>query len=260
MFANNLPLHVRQFGYWLCVAIVVVVLKQFYSAATAAQLQWQLYPLVIVLETFSDLLFEPTANAEWLDPVHHISIVKACAGINFLIISLLGYCWLWRHRPMPVWVLMRALVLAWLTTLVANSLRILLCIYLQAPLATLIGSTEATSHRFIGIAVYFSCLWIQLSAFGGQRFRQMAITATLIYLSVTVLIPVFRACLLGSVLPSVHHLFWVIGIPGFVLVISLLPKISINAIVIRGLKPSQNRDRAVGRISVASSAKIRPIG
>jgi exosortase K len=110
MFADNLPLRARQLGYWLCVAIMVAALKQFYSAATAAQLQWQLYPLVMVLEALSDLLFEPTANAEWLDPVHHISIVKACAGINFLIISLLGYCWLWRNQPMPVWVLMRALV------------------------------------------------------------------------------------------------------------------------------------------------------
>ena len=218
MFANNLPLGAKQLGYWLCVAIMVVLLKQFYSAATAAQLQWQLYPLVIVLESLSDLLFEPTANAEWLDPIHHISIVKACAGINFLIISLLGYCWLWRDRPMPVWVLMRALVLAWLTALLANSLRILLCIYAQAPLATLIGSTEAASHRFIGIGVYFSCLWIQLSAFGVQRFGQMAVTTTLIYLGVTVLIPVFRACLLGSALPSAQHLFWVIGFPVFILI------------------------------------------
>ena len=218
MFANNLPLGAKQLGYWLCVAIMVVLLKQFYSAATAAQLQWQLYPLVIVLENLSDLLFEPTANAEWLDPIHHISIVKACAGINFLIISLLGYCWLWRDRPMPLWVLMRALVLAWLTALLANSLRILLCIYAQAPLATLIGSTEAASHRFIGIGVYFSCLWIQLSAFGVQRFGQMAVTATLIYLSVTVLIPVFRSCVLGIALPNVQHLFWAIGIPVFMLI------------------------------------------
>lgn len=218
MFANNLPLRVKQLGYWLCVAIMVVALKQFYSEATSAQLQWQLYPLVITLETFSDLLFEPTANAEWLDPIHHISIVKACAGINFLIISLLGYCWLWRDRPMPLWVLMRALVLAWLTALMANSLRILLCIYTQAPLATLIGSTEAASHRFIGIAVYFSCLSIQLSAFSVQSFRQMAVTAALIYLSVTVLIPVFRACILGIALPSMQHLFWVIGFPVFMLV------------------------------------------
>ncbi|PPD32384.1 MAG: exosortase K [Methylomonas sp.] len=218
MFANNLPLRAKQLGYWLCVAIMLVALKQFYSAATAAQLQWQLYPLVITLEALSDLLFEPTANGEWLDPIHHISLVKACAGINFLIISLLGYCWLWRDRPMPLWVLMRALVLAWLTALLANSLRILLCIYAQAPLAMLISSTEAASHRLIGIAVYFSCLWIQLSAFDVQRFRQMAVTAALIYLSVTVLMPVFRAYLLGSALPNVQHLFWVIGFPVFVLV------------------------------------------
>ena len=226
MFVNNLPLPIKQLGYWLCVAIMVVALKQFYSAATAAQLQWQLYPLVIVLEALSDLLFEPTANGEWLDPIHHISIVKACAGINFLIISLLGYCWLWRDRPMPLWVLIRALVLAWLTALLANSLRILLCIYAQAPLAILIGSTEATSHRLIGIAVYFSCLWIQLSALGVQRFRQMAVVAALIYLGVSLLIPVFRACLLGSALPSLQHVFWVIGIPVFVQIICLLPKIS----------------------------------
>jgi hypothetical protein len=46
----------------------------------------------------------------------------------------------------------------------------------------------------------------------------MAVTTTLIYLGVTVLIPVFRACLLGSALPNVQHLYWVIGFPVFMLI------------------------------------------
>ncbi|GAB6142026.1 hypothetical protein JCM14076_27550 [Methylosoma difficile] len=206
-------------AYWSVAALLTLALKQGYSAASAAQLQWQLYPLVVLLELFSHLSFE-AAGGEWRDDFHRVSIVKSCAGINFLIVSLLGYWWLWRDRPFGVRSVLYACTCAWLTALLANTLRILLSIYGQDALSTTFGLTEPESHRLIGIAVYFFCIWAQLSAFRWRRFRQTASIATLIYLTVTLLIPVLRALVLGRQLPDWPHIAWVLGLPLLTLLIS----------------------------------------
>lgn len=211
--------------YWLCAAILVLTLKQFYSQASAAQLQWLLYPLVLLLEAFSDLRFELDANYQWQDDLHGISIVKSCAGINFLIMSLLAYCWQWRNQGLTLRLLLRALLSAWLTALLANTTRILLCIYFQKPLAFHAAISAADSHRLIGIAVYFLCLWAQLSAFRLRNIKQMAVTALPLYLAVTVLVPLVRARVLGLAAPDNHHMIWVTSIP---IVLTLLSRVSLT--------------------------------
>ncbi|MCK9608404.1 MAG: exosortase K [Methylomonas sp.] len=211
--------------YWLCAAILALTLKQFYSAASAAQLQWLLYPLVLLLEAFSDLDFELDANYLWQDKLHRISIVKSCAGMNFLIMSLLAYFWQWRNKPFAMRLVLRVLLSAWLTALLANSARILLCIYCQEPLAFHTAISAADSHRLIGIAGYFLCLWAQLSAFRCRNFRLVATTALPLYLTIAVLVPLVRAWVLGLATPDIHHLLWVTGIP---IVLTLISRISIT--------------------------------
>jgi exosortase K len=213
MFANKLAFDSRQVLYWLPVLVLVLSLKQFYSAASAALLQWQLYPLVVALEVLTELRFEQNADSDWIDAWHRVSIVKPCAGINFLIISLLGYWWLWRYRPFRPRSIFLAFASAWFTALFANVLRIVLCLYGQAPLAALIGVAEADSHRLIGIAVYFLTLWLQLARFSRKNFRQTAAVAAVLYLSVAVLMPVFRAWLFDLQQPGWDHLIWAMAIP-----------------------------------------------
>lgn len=203
----------RRAFYWTLALVVSLVLKQFYSAASAAQLQWQLYPLAAVLELFTELRFEKSDDYTWYDALHQVSIVKACAGINFLIISLLGYWWLWRDEPLRPHRAVLAFGLAWITALSANVLRIVLCLYCQAPLADLIGLPEADSHRLIGIAVYFLTLWLQLARFSWRNFGQVAAATVVIYLGVAVFMPLLRAWLLGLEQPGWHYLAWTIGLP-----------------------------------------------
>lgn len=199
--------------YWLPALILALALKQFYSAASAALLQWQLYPLVVALELVTELRFEQSADSGWFDALHQVSIVKPCAGINFLIISLLGYWWLWHDKALrPYWIVV-AFGLAWFTALSANVLRIVFCLYGQLPLAALIGVAEAESHRLIGIAVYFLTLWLQLAKFNRKNLRPTATVAVAMYLSMAVLIPMSRAWLLDLEQPGWNYLAWAMGMP-----------------------------------------------
>lgn len=195
------------------IAILVFALKQFYSAASADQLQWMLRPLVSLLELFSDLSFEPTAENEWLDTNRRISIVKSCAGVNFFIISLLGYLWQRRGCRRRLRILILALTSAWLTALLANTLRILLSVCWEDSMAAGLGLSEEDCHRAIGIAVYFSCLWTQLACYRLEGFSRTLITASVCYLSITLLIPLLRTWLLGLEPVSLQHIVWVAGIP-----------------------------------------------
>ncbi|MGR8930129.1 MAG: exosortase K [Gammaproteobacteria bacterium] len=199
-------------GRYLLMFGLAFVLKQFYSSASAAQLQWILYPLVILLEVFSDLHFEPTPSNGWLDSEHQVSIVKACAGMNFMIISLLAFLWK-RNQPPSIQQLVYAFLSAWPTALCANTLRILICVYGQSELANLAGLSEDDTHRLIGIAVYFVCLWAQLSAFRLHNFRCTGFRALVLYLGITLLIPALRAWLTGAELPPLNYTIWVVGGP-----------------------------------------------
>jgi exosortase K len=192
---------------------LAIALKQFYSVADASQLQWMLWPLARLLEGCSALSFQPLPAGLWLDAAHGISLVKACAGVNFLIISLLGYVWRWRRAARPWAVLPKSLAAAWLTALLANALRILGSVYGGEAWLAGCGLSPAASHRLIGIAVYFPCLWAQLAGFRWQELRRAAAAAAFWYCAVALLLPLARAWALGLGGIGWEHSAWVAGIP-----------------------------------------------
>jgi hypothetical protein len=102
-------------------------------------------------------------------------------------------------------------VAAWLTTLAANALRILLVVYGQEDFSQLTGLSGADSHRLLGIGVYFLCLWAQLSH-PGRVFPALLIAAVL-YLGVNLLLPAIRAGLLGLAPLDRNHILWTAGLP-----------------------------------------------
>lgn len=213
MSAINRRQAIGRFAYWVSIAVGVTALKQFYSTASADQLQWMLRPLVLLLELLSDLSLEPTPSHAWLDASHRISIVKSCAGVNFFIISLLGYLWQRRNNPCRLHLFFRALASAWLTALAANTLRILISVYGEDWLVLCFGLTETECHRLIGIAVYFLCLWLQLACYRQQGFSRSAITALTWYLSIVLLIPLVRGWLFNLEPLSWRYAAWVVSVP-----------------------------------------------
>ncbi|WP_020158893.1 exosortase K [Methylobacter marinus] len=194
-------------------ALMVIGIKHYYSVANADELQWLLYPLVLLLELLSPLSFEPLANGEWLDREHHIRIVKACAGGNFFIISLLGCLWLLPDRLHPLGRIVSALLAAWLTTLCANSLRIVFSVYAGDALSDALSLSAEDSHRLIGILSYFLSICLQLSLDRHRDWYASMVIAALLYLTVTLLMPLLRGWVDGRNTLNLSYLIWITGIP-----------------------------------------------
>jgi exosortase K len=197
--------------HWTLLGLAVLALKQGYALAGAGQLQWLLAPLAGTLNLVGGLAFAPLPDGTWLDAGQRVLLVKACAGGNFLLTAWLAWVWRWRERAAPLATVLNAAAAAWVTALVANALRILLAVHAQDGLARLGGLTPAESHRLIGIAVYFLCLWVLLARPGRVHGALMA--AGGLYLGVNLMLPILRAWWLG--LPAIDpgHLAWTAGVP-----------------------------------------------
>lgn len=213
MFNGKLKMLNHSAVNWGLTAVLVFGIKHYYSQASTDELQWLLYPLVLLLELVSPLSFEPLANGEWLDMRHHIRIVKACAGGNFFIISLLGYLWLLPDRLHPLSRIVSALPAAWLTTLCANSLRIVLSVYAGDALSDALRLSAADSHRLIGILSYFPSICLQLSLDRRREWYASMVIAALLYLTVTLLMPLLRGWVDGRNTLNLAYLIWITGIP-----------------------------------------------
>lgn len=197
--------------HWGVALLAVLLLKQVYALATTDQLAWMLGPLVALLETVGGLSFQPLPNGEWLDAGHGVLLVKACAGGNFLLASWLGYLWRWQTRPSKLRAALAAFLAAWLTTLAANTLRILLAAHGQDGVSLLFGLSDADSHRVLGILVYFLCLWAQLSR--PRRHFPALVLAAVLYLGINLGLPALRAWLLDLGPLDMRHVLWTAGVP-----------------------------------------------
>ena len=222
---------------WGLALLLAMAFKAFYSAVDTSQLQWLLWPLASLLNAVDGFVFEPTATGEWLDADRGLVIVKACAGGNFLIASWLGYLWRWRMRPpvsvarsdthlgsgsglvqrlglnmklnmrLGISLALRALAAAWVTTLIANTLRILLIAHGQNDLSLTTGLSSADSHRLIGIVIYFGILTLQLA---GTR---TLLAAPVIYFGIVVLVPWLHGLMAGRGGINASHAAWTTALP-----------------------------------------------
>ncbi len=188
--------------WWLPVFALALLLKHHYSVADTAGLEWMLQPLSDLLAVITGHEFHREMNGEWVSIPADVRLVKTCAGINFMLMSLLAYAWVFRpdRREKPqtaAWfgghlVLLTAIcVAAWITALFANSLRILLAMYLQTDHSILqaAGIAENDIHRFIGLVVYLPLLSLQMLP--GRRIGkwQLLFIPGLLYAALMVLVP-----------------------------------------------------------------------
>lgn len=195
--------------WWLAVLTVALLIKRHYSIAGAAELDWMLRPLALLLEWTSGHAFHQDALHEWVSPAADVRLVKACAGINFMLMSLLA--WAWVFRPVSavsgspvVWVVRLMVLLgtvtaaAWITSLLANSLRILIA--MQLP------EQDAGMHRLIGMLVYVPLLSLQLLADGRGNLRLALSGPVLLYTLLMVIVPMLTGNALRSPALFIEHL------------------------------------------------------
>lgn len=146
--------------------LVVIVgaaalIKLYYSTASVNELRWILAPTTALVEFITGTSFEFESYAGYMSSDHTFLIAASCAGVNFLITSflMLSLRKLWQDRGKQIpWSFFAAMViLAYLSTLVANTVRISSSLLLR-DLPLEFGLTANQLHRFEGIFVYFGFL------------------------------------------------------------------------------------------------------
>ena len=188
------------------VLLVALGLKQYYSAASANQLRWILAPTTMLVSLVSGESFQFESYAGYMTSDHTFVVAAACAGVNFLITAFLmlslGKLWVrrsgeaaeaakvakvsWRFIP-------TAALVAYLATLVANTVRITIALQLQRTPPQIGGLSRGELHRFEGIFVYFGFLLLLfvISERGrkSSRLLSLSVFPLLIYYVTTLGIP-----------------------------------------------------------------------
>jgi exosortase K len=144
------------------VLLVALGLKQYYSTASANQLRWILAPTTMLVSLVSGETFQFESYAGYITSDRTFVIAAACAGVNFLITAflMLSLRKLLVDKSAQVsWSFIpTAALVAYLATLVANTVRITIALQLQRTPPQIGGLSRGELHRFEGIFVYFGFL------------------------------------------------------------------------------------------------------
>ena len=158
----------------LCAAVV----KLYYSTASVNQLRWILAPTTVAVELVTGLRFEFESYAGYMNSDRSFLIAASCAGVNFLITSflMLSLRKLWRDREQSIaWSFIpRAAGFAYLTTLVANTVRISTALRLRGMPVDLEWLSPGQLHRFEGIFIYFGFLLLLFAVSEKMSYRTLS--------------------------------------------------------------------------------------
>jgi exosortase K len=146
----------------ITVLVCGVALKYFYSTASVNQLRWILAPATLLVELVSGARFQFESHAGYMSSDHTFLIAASCSGVNFLLTAflMLGLGKLWRNRSQKLsWSFIPiAALLAYASTLIANTVRISTALRLRRMPAEMSWLTPDQLHRFEGIFIYFGFL------------------------------------------------------------------------------------------------------
>ena len=144
------------------VLLCVLTLKQYYSTASPNQLCWILAPTTVLVELVSRRPFEFESHTGYISGDRTFLIAASCAGVNFLITSflMLSLRKLWRDRSqnIPWRFIPAAALVAYLATLVANTVRISTALRLQRVSLKISWLSPNQLHRCEGVFIYFGFL------------------------------------------------------------------------------------------------------
>jgi exosortase K len=178
----------------MLVLLCALALKFYYSTATVNELRWILAPTTALVELLSGRRFVFESFAGYMSSDHTFVIAASCAGINFLITSflMLALRRLWRERFRGVswWSIPLAVVIAFVTTIVTNTVRI--CIALELRNVHLDWLAANQLHRLEGIVVYFGFLLLLFYFTEASRERKpmrLLLFPLLVYYAMTLGLP-----------------------------------------------------------------------
>lgn len=182
--------------------LCALALKSHYSNATANDLLWILTPTTALVELLSGRQFEFESYAGYMSSDHRFVIAVPCAGVNFLITAFLMLTLrrLWRERFQAIswWFIPLAGLLAYVSTLIANTTRIWLALEMRAHAVAVSELTNNQLHRLEGIVVYFGFLLLlfvlmeRFEAASPIRLARVLPFPLLIYYATTLGIPLLN--------------------------------------------------------------------
>ena len=213
----------NRIAQWVVVLLCAFTLKLYYSGASANQLRWILAPTAAFVELLSGASFEFESHAGYISSDRSFLIAPACAGVNFLITAflMLSARKLLKDRSQnKAWgFIPAAALIAYLVTLVANTVRIAIALRLGR-LSEISCLNSYQLHRVEGILVYFGFL---LLLFVGSEKMSAGKTSSLLRQSFFPLL-IYYATMLGIPLANGGYRqgpdFWEHSV--FVLLIPLL--------------------------------------
>jgi len=135
------------------------LLKLSFGHADANRLAWLLEPTAALVEFCSGLRFLSCGEEGYLNHELNILIAPACSGVNFLLIAatmagLMGFLRLRSTADQLLFALAMA-PCAYLATLLVNTCRILLAIFLYRADISSAWLTWPRLHRIEGVVVYY---------------------------------------------------------------------------------------------------------
>lgn len=150
----------------LVILLAATAVKQYYSTASVNQLRWILAPTTTAVELATGSRFVFESYAGYVNSEHTFVIAASCAGVNFLITAflMLSLSRLWRDRShngpgKSGWKFIPfAAAGAYLTTVVANTVRIATAVRLHGSSIELGDLNPNQLHRLEGIVIYFGFL------------------------------------------------------------------------------------------------------
>jgi exosortase K len=185
------------------IAQLVVVLggalsmKFYYSAASVNQLRWILAPTTMLVEFVTGRHFAFESHAGYMSSDHTFLIAASCSGVNFLITAflMLTIRQLWRqgskHHQEALWrqwiFLPIAAVVAFATTVVANTVRISIALQMQQTSLKVRWLDAEHLHRLEGIFVYFGFLlllfvfWERTRSTSGREVKPLGLLRVCFY-------------------------------------------------------------------------------
>jgi exosortase K len=162
----------------IAVLLAGAAIKLFYSTASVNDLLWVLAPTRFLVGLATGVGFTFESYSGYMSSDHSFLIAASCSGVNFLLTAflMLALSHLWRHRSLNIsWNFIPiSFGLAYLTTIIANTIRISTAMYIRRKDPELIWLNPEDLHRFEGIVIYFGFLLLLfiVSECGGSGGRQ----------------------------------------------------------------------------------------
>ncbi|MBK8464730.1 MAG: exosortase K [Chloracidobacterium sp.] len=151
-------------GQLIVVLLIGAAIKLFYSTASVNDLLWILAPTRLLVGLTTGVGFTFESYSGYMSTDHSFLIAAPCSGVNFMITAFLvlalGKLWRYRSRSIGFSFIPLSLVFAYLTTIVANTVRISTALYIRRLDRELIWLNPKELHRFEGIVIYFGFLLI----------------------------------------------------------------------------------------------------